>query len=81
MVKGLLDCIIGPGQFSNEVSVLGTMYGETEFSLFVPLEYIINGKLMVKILNENEDHYLIKLPRDAFEIGSTIIVNKNLVSL
>lgn len=73
----LLTVTVGPGQFDNEVSVRGVMFNSAvEFWAFVSKEYIIDNKLLVKILEEND---LVKLPVDTFGNDSIIAVSKEIV--
>ena len=80
-----LRCQLSPGMFSVEAAVRGTAADGTEFSLFVPRDFIecdqpisdsssIDGWLRVKILDQADDLTLVRLPGQAFENGETVTV-------
>ena len=85
-MTGQIKCKVGPGQFSNEWAVKGTSYDGTEFSLFAPREYVDyekncrgDGWLQVEILDQDATRFLVRLPRQAFEIGFFVAVNKRIM--
>ena len=87
MAKSWLNCMISPGQFSGEFAVRGTMFDDTEFSLFVPKECLefegepseekpVHGRITVSINESKDDLFLVSLPRPTFENGRSVTVKK-----
>lgn len=83
-----LDCEITQGQFTGEYAVKARMFDETEFSLFVPKNYLIfseepsldkpvNGMISVSVTDQKDDLVLINLPRPTFENGRSITVKES----
>lgn len=83
-----LDCEITQGQFTGEYAVKARMFDETEFSLFVPKNYLIfseepsldkpvNGMISVYVTDQKDDLVLINLPRPTFENGRSITVKES----
>lgn len=84
MMDAYLRCKIRKGLFSDEVAVFGTSADGNSFSLFVPEESVelrglprdaaVDGLLRVEILDEGNGQVLVRLPAQAFENGTTLVV-------
>ncbi len=83
-----LRCEASQGQFSDEFAVSAKQFNGKEFSLFVPSEHVavsrdpapgqsVGGLLRVAILEAKGDLLLIRIPRQAFESGQVVTVNKS----
>jgi hypothetical protein len=84
-MEALLRCQVSPGMFSGEVAVRGKTADGTEFSLFVPDEFIehgvmaiangpVDGWLCVEVLAREGALLLVRLPGQTFENGQTVTV-------
>jgi len=83
-----LDCEISQGQFTGEYAVKARMFDETEFSLFVPKDYLnfreeptidksVNGQISVSVTDQKDELVLVNLPRPTFENGRSITVKES----
>ena len=83
-----LECEITQGQFTGEYAVRARMFDETEFSLFVPKDYLkfseepsldkpVNGMISVSVTDQKDNLVLINLPRPTFENGRSITVKES----
>ena len=84
-MDSLLRCQVSPGMFSGEVAVRGRTADGTEFSLFVPDDFVeydppviagepVDGRLCVEILDSDCGLLLVRLPGQTFENGQTVTV-------
>jgi hypothetical protein len=85
-MEAWLRCSLSPGQFSNElVAVVCSAQGR-EFSLFVPksdLDYneaptgnrSVEGWVRVKVVESEDNLFVIRLPRVTLENGQYLTVN------
>lgn len=82
-----LKCKVSPGQFSVEYAVRAIRHDGSEFSLFVPVEFVevhsepsdqgsVDGLLHVQRIDHNQDLALVRLPREALDGGWFASVNK-----
>lgn len=83
-----LDCEISQGQFTGEYAVKARMFDETEFSLFVPKDFLnfseeptidksVNGQISVSVTDQKDELVLVNLPRPTFENGRSITVKES----
>jgi hypothetical protein len=91
-MEAYLRCLISRGMFSGEVAVRGkTAYG-TEFSLFVPEDFVeadhltaeadaVEGWLRVVVLAREGALMLLRLPSETFENGRTVTVSDSEVEI
>ena len=81
-----LKCKVSPGQFSVEYAVQARDFQGKGFSLFAPTETIevgqepshdssVSGFMHVEIISDEGDRTLIRLPREAFELGYYVTVS------
>jgi hypothetical protein len=81
----LLRCQVSRGLFSGEVAIRGKCADGTDFSLFVPDEYVdcksqdigdrmVDGWVVVDVLQTKGPLLLLRLPGESFENGRTILV-------
>jgi hypothetical protein len=91
-MDALLNCRIGPGQFSSEFSIQGEAFDGTPFSLFAPKDEVllkdrapngqtVQGWLRVDAGIETGGLQLIRLPREAFEMGYFVTVRAEQLSI
>jgi hypothetical protein len=91
-MDAFLRCHISPGMFSGEVAVRGRAADGTEFSLFVPDDFIereptaranapADGWLYVQVLDREGALQLVRLPGQAFENGQTVTVRDSEIEL
>ena len=87
-----LRCQVAPGMFSGEVAVRGVTADSTEFSLFVPDDFVefdasvsgsvsVEGWLRVEVLARERDLVLVRLPGQTFENGQTVTVRDTQLEL
>jgi hypothetical protein len=80
-----LICSASPGQFSDEVAVRGEDYQGNDFSLFTSRKFVhcdrtptvdfeVSALLQAVVLDQRDSLYLIRLPGQTFDNGSTITV-------
>jgi hypothetical protein len=92
VMDALLQCKISPGMFSGEVAVRGKTADGTEFSLFVPEDFVeseatpltnvtVDGWLFVEVLAREGALLLVRLPGQTFENGHTITVRDSEIEL
>ena len=78
--------------FSNEVAVRGKTAFETEFSLFVPKDFVdidesvpdvgaVEGWLRVEVLTREGALMLVRLPGEPFENGRNVTVRDSEVEI
>jgi len=83
-----LDCEISQGQFTGEYAVTARMFDETEFSLFVPRDFLnfseepsidkpVSGMISVSVAAQKDELVLVNLPRPTFENGRSITVKES----
>jgi len=91
-MDALLRCQVTPGMFSGEVAVRGETVDGTEFSLFVPDDFVefeapvaanrpVDGWLCVEVLAREGALLLVRLPGQTFENGQTVTVRDSDVEL
>ena len=84
-MDAFLRCRLSPGMFREEVAVCGKTAKGTEFSLFVPEEFIecdgtiddsgpVDGWVRVEVLDRAGPLMLVRLPGQTFENGQTVTV-------
>ena len=84
-MKTLLQCQISQGLFSREVAVRGEAADGTEFSMFVPNDFVeydtsavdsgpVAGLIDVEVLAREGALLLVRLPSQTFDNGPTITV-------
>jgi hypothetical protein len=86
-MDAFLRCQLSLGMFQGEYAVRGKTAEETEFSLFVPEEFVecdspvsdgaIDGWLRVNVLAQANHLMLVRLPGQAFENGRTVTVRES----
>ncbi len=87
-MKHWLRCRVTPGQFSDEYAVSAKQFNGTGFSLFAPHEYVIcdslpteslavEGWIRVQVYDQKDDHFLIRLPQEALEVGYYVTVRSD----
>jgi len=79
-----LRCQVKKGLFSDEVAVRGEAHNKTEFSAFIPEEFIetparitntwLDGWIRVEVLDRRGGLLLVRLPGQTFENGPVITV-------
>ena len=83
-----LQCTICEGQFTGEYAVQGETFDGTEFSLFVPDEFVelsdpldptagAAGWIRVEVLDQRGDLVLVQLPRQTLENGRSLTVRRD----
>lgn len=91
-MEALLRCQVNRGMFSGEVAVRGKTAGGTEFSLFVPEDFVeanrpttgdqtVDGWIRVDVLAREGALILVRLPGQTFENGQTVTVRDDQVEL
>jgi len=80
-------CEIGPGMFSNEVSVVITNTNGRTSSFFVPAYFIRpiagtdnEGEICLEVLARGESFVNVALPREAFEGGYSAAVRIDMLT-
>lgn len=82
-----LRCTVTQGQFSDEFAVSGVAYDGEGFSLFACEDDVdvrnapgedemVAGWIKVKVLKEEGDFALVRLPRQTMENGATVTVRR-----
>lgn len=82
-----LQCVVSEGQFSDEYAVRARTADGTEFSLFVPQEFVevdhppteqaaLPAVVRVDVLDEQQDLVLVRLPRQTLENGRSVTVSR-----
>ena len=82
-----LECTVTPGQFTGEYAIQGTMFDETEFSLFAPRADLrfeeeperdrpVRGFIRIVPGIQKDNLILVNLPRPTFENGRSITIKK-----
>jgi hypothetical protein len=90
VMEALLRCLVNRGMFSGEVAVRGKTSDGTEFSLFVPEDFVeanlsatadqsVDGWLRVEVLAREGALILVRLPSQTFENGQTVTVRDDQV--
>jgi hypothetical protein len=85
-----LRCRVSCGLFTGEAAVRGAAFDGTEFSLFLPEEYveydapltgrgIVDGWMRVDVIDSRGPLLLVRLPAETFENGRTITVARSQV--
>jgi hypothetical protein len=91
-MEALLRCYVSRGMFSGEVAIRGEAADGTEFSLFVPDNFIeadlsatadeaVDGSLRVEVLAREGALILVRLPGQTFENGQTVTVRDSEVEI
>ncbi len=91
-MEALLRCQVNRGMFSGELAVRGKTAGGSEFSLFVPEDFVeanrpatgdqtVDGWLRVDVLAREGALILVRLPGQTFENGQTVTVRDDQVEL
>jgi hypothetical protein len=92
VMEALLQCQVNRGMFSGKVAVRGKTAGGTEFSLFVPEDFVdasrpatgdetVEGWLRVDVLAREGALVLVRLPAQSFENGQTVTVRDDQIEL
>ena len=92
VMEALLRCRISRGMFSREVAVRGVTADGTEFSLFVPEDFVeidesvarteaVDGWLRVDVLAREGGRMLVRLPGQTFENGQSVTVRDSQIEL
>ena len=87
MDNGLV-CRVGKGQLSAEFMIEGQTFDGIRFTLFAPHEFVevsqtpfdwelVEGKIRVHRLDEEDGYCWIRLPRESFELGYVIRVARS----
>jgi hypothetical protein len=80
-----LKCNASVGQFRDELAIRGRDYEESEFSMFAPKRFIryqrephgsdeVRAQVKIAVLAERDGLFLVSLPAQTFDNGSTITV-------
>jgi hypothetical protein len=80
-----LSCTVSAGQFRDEFAVSGVTYDGREFSLFTSQRFLrferapegrseVPAHVLVHVVDARGGLYLVKLPGQTFDNGSTITV-------
>jgi hypothetical protein len=80
MCKAHLAVQVAPGVFSSERLVSFHVAGE-KYCLIVDEADVVNGQLSVYILGQNENNYMVSLPRETFTSGTSVVIPKNQISV
>lgn len=81
-----LQCVVVPGQFSDEYAVCARQSSGKEFSLFASHDDVEcektpthqhpqKGWLRVSVLEQQKDHAIVRLPQQSFECGQFATVS------
>jgi hypothetical protein len=66
------------GLFESERVVFFTVYGK-KYSSIVDCEDIKDGRLCVFVVAKTKDEFVIRLPRETFTTGTSLIVPKDMI--
>ncbi len=91
-MEAYFRCLLSRGLFSNEVAVRGKTASGTEFSLFVPKDFVdidesvpdvgaVEGWLRVEVLAREGALMLVRLPGEPFENSQNVTVRDSEVEI
>ena len=89
-MKNWLKCKISSGQFTGEFAIQGSLFNNSDFSMFAEKEYLeftenptddhpVDGWIRVETLDKKDNLFLVALPQPTFENGQIITVKAEML--